>query len=115
MAPLPAARAFAWLKSSDSALATRFARSVYRSHWGEGRDMSTPAALAEVGATLGIDARELIAALRDESVKQRLRAEVDASVRRGVFGCPTFIVDGEMFWGADRLDQVDEWLATDGW
>jgi 2-hydroxychromene-2-carboxylate isomerase len=32
-----------------------------------------------------------------------------------VFGCPTFIVDGEMFWGADRLEQVERWIASGGW
>ena len=39
----------------------------------------------------------------------------DAGIERGVFGSPFVIVDGEPFWGADRLDQVDGWLATGGW
>ena len=54
-------------------------------------------------------------ALNDAGVKDRLRAEVDAAIARGVFGSPYFIVDGEPFWGADRLDQVERWLATGGW
>ena len=115
LAPLPAARAFLWLKSRDPVLAKRFAQAVYAAHWGEGRDMSTPEALAAAGGVLGIDRASLIAAIGDERIKERLRAEVDSSIARGVFGCPTFIVDGEMFWGADRLDQVDRWLATGGW
>lgn len=115
LAPLPAARAFVWLKGRDPALAVRFAQAVYRAHWGDGRDMSTPAALAEVAAGLGIDRATLIAATEDEAVKTRLREEVDASLAKGVFGCPTFIVDGEMFWGVDRLDQVERWIETGGW
>lgn len=115
MAPLPAARAFTWLRDRDPALAVRLAQSVYRAHWGEGRDMSTATAVAELGESLGIDAGEMTAAMADEAVKQRLREHVDAALARGVFGCPTFIVDGEMFWGADRADQVDRWLATGGW
>lgn len=115
MAPLPAARAFTWLRERDPALAVRLAKAIYRAHWGEGRDMSSAAAVAETGATLGIDPVAMIAALADDAVKQRLRDHVDAALSKGVFGCPTFIVDGEMFWGADRIGQVDLWLATGGW
>ena len=39
----------------------------------------------------------------------------DAAIARGVFGSPYVVVDGEPFWGADRLDQVERWLATGGW
>jgi 2-hydroxychromene-2-carboxylate isomerase len=56
-----------------------------------------------------------LAALADPAVKARLRAEVDAAIARGVFGSPYFVVDGEPFWGHDRLDQVERWLATGGW
>ncbi len=115
MAPLPALRAFTWLKDRDEALATRFARTLYRAHWAEGRDMSTAAAVADLGASLGLDRAALAAATADEAVKQRLRQHVEASLAKGVFGCPTFVVDGELLWGADRLDQLDRWLATGGW
>jgi 2-hydroxychromene-2-carboxylate isomerase len=115
MSPLPALRAFTWLKERDPALAKRFAQAVYRAHWAEGRDMSTAAAVAEVGAPLGIERGALVAATGDEAIKRRLREQVDASLAKGVFGCPTFIVRGEMFWGADRLDQVERWLSTGGW
>lgn len=113
-APLPAMRAFIWLKDRDAALARRFGLAVYRAHWGEGRDMSTPEAVAGVAASLGIDRAGLLSAIASEAVKDRLKAEVDASIGAGVFGCPTFVVDGEMFWGADRLDQVERW-AKGGW
>jgi len=115
MAPLPAARAFTWLRDRDAALATVLARAIYRAHWGEGRDMSTAEAVAETGASLGVDRGQLIAATQDEGVKRRLRGHVDAALAKGVFGCPTFIVDGEMFWGADRVGQVERWIATGGW
>ncbi len=64
---------------------------------------------------LGIPRADLLAAIEDDAVKQRLRAHVDASLAKGVFGAPTFIVDGELFWGADRLDQVERWAVTGGW
>ena len=54
-------------------------------------------------------------ALRDDAVKARHREWVDLSLEKGVFGVPTFVVDGEMFWGADRVWMVERWLETEGW
>jgi 2-hydroxychromene-2-carboxylate isomerase len=47
-------------------------------------------------------------------VKDRLRAETAAAVAAGAFGAPWIIVDGEPFWGADRLPQIERWLANQG-
>ncbi len=71
--------------------------------------------MAEVAAPLGISAADLIAGVQEPLVKDRLRAETDEAIRRGVFGAPFIMVDGEPFWGADRLDQIDQWLARGGW
>ena len=48
-------------------------------------------------------------------MKDRLRHETDAAIERGVFGSPFFIVDGEPFWGNDRIGDLDKWLETGGW
>ena len=72
-------------------------------------------AVAEVGATLGIAPDELVAAVQSPAVKVRLKEETDRSIERGVFGSPFFFIDGEPFWGADRLNQVERWLRTGGW
>lgn len=114
-APLPAMRAFCWLDDRDRALAKQLMLAVYRAHWGEGRDMSTPAAVAAEARALGVDPSDLLAAVQSDTVKARLRARVDEAIAAGVFGCPTFVVDGEMFWGADRLWQVERWIETGGW
>ena len=68
-----------------------------------------------VEAKLGVDKAELAQALNDPAVKERLRTEVDAAIERGVFGSPYIVIDREPFWGSDRLDQVERWLATGGW
>ena len=47
---------------------------------------------------------------RDDQM--RLRVEVEQAIARGVFGAPTLFVDGEMFWGQDRLAQVERWITT---
>ena len=48
-------------------------------------------------------------------VKDLVKSEVDEAIRREVFGSPFFFADGEPFWGNDRLDEVDSWLARGGW
>ena len=53
--------------------------------------------------------------MADPAIKDRLKQATAAAIERGVFGSPFIFVDGEPFWGADRLDQVDAWLARGGW
>ncbi|HXF67398.1 MAG TPA: 2-hydroxychromene-2-carboxylate isomerase [Burkholderiales bacterium] len=115
IAATAASRAFYWLSDSDPALAKRLAQALYRAYFAEDRDISSPEVVAEVAAGLGADRGALARALNEEAVKERLRREVDAAIARGVFGSPYIVVDGEPFWGADRLDQVERWLATGGW
>ncbi|MEX1110140.1 MAG: 2-hydroxychromene-2-carboxylate isomerase [Dongiaceae bacterium] len=113
--PLPGLRAFVWLDARDPAAGKQLAQRIYRAHWCEGRDMSAPDSVADEAAAIGLDRASVIAAMRDDRIKARLREQVEASITKGVFGCPTFIVDGEMFWGADRLEQVERWIASGGW
>jgi 2-hydroxychromene-2-carboxylate isomerase len=112
---LAACRAFWWLEPLDPAKARALAKAIYHAHWGEGRDVAAAEQVAEVAAPLGIPAADLIAGVQEPLVKDRLRAETDEAIRRGVFGAPFIQIDGESFWGADRLDQIDQWLARGGW
>jgi len=112
---LVASRAYYWLFDQDPVLAKAFANAVFDAIWGEGRDLSSAQAVAEVAASEGIDSPALLAAIATAPVKGRLREEVTAAIAKGVFGSPFFLVDGEGFWGMDRLDQVDRWLETGGW
>ncbi len=115
MQPLPAMRAFIWLAARDEALARRFGHAVFRAQWGEGRDMSSLDAVAALAESLGVDPVSLLAAIGSTPVKDALRVAVDAAVAAGVFGVPTFVVDGEMFWGTDRLPMLEQWIRTGGW
>ncbi len=74
----------------------------------------TPAAVvAEIARPLGIEGVER--GVEEAETKARLREASDQALARGVFGSPFFIVDGEPFWGHDRLAHVERWLATGGW
>jgi len=110
-----ASRAFYWIADRDPGQAKAFAHAVFRAGLGDGGDVTQVEFVLELAGGLGIARAELQAALGDPAIKQRLVNEVDAAMKRGVFGSPTVIVEGELFWGADRLDQVERWLATGGW
>jgi 2-hydroxychromene-2-carboxylate isomerase len=104
-------RAYYWLGERDPAAAKRLAAALYRAYFVEDRDISNPEVTGNVAAKLGVDKAELTQALNDAAVKERLKSEVDAAIERGVFGSPYIVVDGEPFWGSDRLEQVDKWIA----
>ena len=108
-------RAFYWLADRDPAAAKKLALALYRAYFVEDRDISSPEVTGNVAAKLGVDKAELLHALNEPAVKERLRSEVEAAIERGVFGSPYVVIDGEPFWGSDRLDQVERWLATGGW
>jgi 2-hydroxychromene-2-carboxylate isomerase len=112
---LAASRACIWLEQHDSRKAKQLAQAVFHAHWGEGHDIGRPDDVAEIAEPLGIDRSELLAAVADPVIKERLRQATEAAIERGVFGSPFVFVDGEAFWGADRLDQVERWLAAGGW
>jgi len=108
-------RLFCWMLGQNRARAQRAARELLVANWSEGRDVSKlENALPHVVAA-GFDEKAARAAPDDPSVKQDLEDRVQASIDRGVFGSPTFIVDGEMFWGSDRTHVIDRWLEAGGW
>jgi 2-hydroxychromene-2-carboxylate isomerase len=115
MNSLAASRACVWLEETDAGQAKRLAQALFHAHWGGGRDLSAPEAVADIAAPLGIDRARLLIAVADQRIKDRLKAQTEAAIERGVFGSPFIFVDGEAFWGADRLAQVEAWLARDGW
>lgn len=110
-----ASRGYYWLYEQDPGLARRFARETYHAFFGEGRDISKTGELRRIAAGCGVDGDQLAAATQDQRVKELFKEKNDAALKKGVFGSPFVIVDGEPFWGADRLDQVEKWLETGGW
>ncbi|MGA8262718.1 MAG: 2-hydroxychromene-2-carboxylate isomerase [Arenicellales bacterium] len=110
-----ASRAYYWLKERDAELAKRFAKAVYHAFFGEGRDISSNEELKTIAGNCGVDGDQLVQAAQEQSVKDLFRERNDAALAKGVFGSPFILVDGQPFWGADRLPQVEEWLATGGW
>lgn len=108
------ARAFYWADAQDKVRAKQLAKALLEAYFVDGINISNPGDTVAVAEKLGHDAAALTAALNDPAVKALLKSEVDAALGRGVFGSPFVFVDGEAFWGIDRFDQIERWLATGG-
>ncbi|WP_353228468.1 2-hydroxychromene-2-carboxylate isomerase [Novosphingobium sp.] len=79
--------------------------------WEQGLAMDDPAVIAAVLDTAGLDSTAILAATHDAETKAELVAATEAAVARGAFGIPTFFVDGEMYFGKERLAQIAQQLA----
>ena len=113
--PLPAARAFYWVKQHHPQLQAAMVHALYRAFWAEGRDLSTPDAVAAIALPQGLVPAEVAAGAASEEASTALRNAVSASIAVGIFGSPTLVIDGEPFWGTDRMAMAEEWLASGGW
>jgi len=94
----------------------QFAEGLLRPIWEDGIDVTDPQALGQAIAAAGFDPQALLAHAQDEAVKAKLAANTDQMVERGAFGIPTMFVGPkggrtEMFFGKERLDQVEDELA----
>jgi 2-hydroxychromene-2-carboxylate isomerase len=84
-----------------------FAQAAFEAYWGEDRDISSDAVLADVCARAGVDAAAFFAGIAQQPIKDALKANTDELIRRGGFGSPTMFVNGEdMYFGNDRLPLV---------
>ena len=84
-----------------------FAQAAFEAYWGEDRDISNDAILAEVCKRAGVDAAAFFAGIARQEIKDALKANTDELIRRGGFGSPTMFVNGEdMYFGNDRLPLV---------
>lgn len=71
--------------------------------WMEGKDVSDPLVVSSLADSVGLNGAECVhRATTDQVCKQRLHRQTDEAIAAGVFGVPSFIVDGELFWGSER-------------
>ena len=101
--PLAALRLVIAAGSSRHAAGT-----VLQAVFGEGRDVSDPAVIAELAAQLGVADPQ--AAVADPAVKRRLRDNTEWACARGIFGVPTLVIGEELFWGHDAFDMALDYL-----
>ena len=88
-----------------------FTRAVYTANFAEQRDIADDATLALILSKLGINPEATVEAANTQENKDRLKAQTEEAVARGLFGAPSFTVGDELFWGNDRLEQAVAWAA----
>jgi 2-hydroxychromene-2-carboxylate isomerase len=112
--PVPtvdAARGVLWLERERPEAVPAYVHAVFRAYFTRGEDISSRDVVAGLLADLGFEREAALAGIGDPAVKEGLRQRVEDSIARGVFGAPFIIVDGEPFWGNDRFEQIERWLA----
>jgi 2-hydroxychromene-2-carboxylate isomerase len=88
-----------------------FSEAMMSAVWAEERDLADRATLLEIAREQGADGPTLLEAAEESAVGQESDANTRAAIDQGVFGMPTFVIEGELFWGQDRLDFVARALA----
>src|SRR5690606_23418657 len=89
----------------------RYVDEVYRHMWKEPKKMDDPQVVTAALAESGLPVAAILEGVQQPDVKQRLIANTEDAVARGVFGSPSFIVDGELYFGKEKLGEIEEWLG----
>ncbi len=83
-----------------------FAQALMNAAWEDGRDLTDPAVLEDIAKQCDLQAKTLLLQMETPMIKQRLIEATARAVDVGVFGVPTFVLNGELFWGCDRIDSL---------
>ena len=86
----------------------RYVDAVYDAMWTRGRDMGQPEVVAKTLASAGLPVEQLLAMSQTPQIKQRLLENTQTAFERGAFGSPSFLVGDELYFGKDRLGEVEE-------
>ena len=89
----------------------RYVDAVFKAMWAEPKKMDDPQVAAAALHRAGLDGARLIARTQEPEIKERLLKNTEASVARGAFGSPTFFVGDEIFFGKDKLRDVEDEIA----
>jgi len=90
----------------------KYVDAVFHHMWEEGKKMDDPEVIRAALDSSGIDGARVLARIQDQDVKDKLLKNTESSVARGTFGAPTFFVGDEIFFGKDRLRDVEEEIVT---
>ncbi|MCI0480427.1 MAG: 2-hydroxychromene-2-carboxylate isomerase, partial [Candidatus Dadabacteria bacterium] len=99
------------LASESCEWRSRFSRLVFTANFAEDRDISDEAVIVSILGSLGEEPVSIIRSALSEENKGRLRRATEDAIGMGLFGAPSFVVDGEIFWGNDRLEDALDWYG----
>ncbi len=115
VATVAACRLYYWLFDQEPAAAKEFARTLYTDYFVDGINIGEKDNVLATAERVGQNRELAAAAIETPETKRRVREVTDGAIARGIFGSPFFMVDGEAFWGADRLWMIKRWIKTGGW
>jgi 2-hydroxychromene-2-carboxylate isomerase len=90
-----------------------FARAVFKANFAEDRDISDPQVLTEILQSLGREPAGVLERAQSPASKDALKQQTEEARRLGIFGAPSLVVGGELFWGNDRLDEAIAWCGRE--
>lgn len=85
---------------------SKLSYAILRAVWAEDRDIADHATLVAIAGEQGMDGKGLLAATEDAAVQSEYQSNTEEAMKLGVFGAPTYVFDGELFWGQDRLQML---------
>lgn len=97
------------MAGGDDDWVPRFVQSAYRANFGDDRDIADPAVVTALLRDAGASPDQVLAEAASPTVKNRLRAQCERASALGLFGAPSFVTHGELFWGNDRLEDAIAW------
>ena len=100
------------LVALDAGFFPAYHKALFKAMWLEEKNVGDAQVLREVVEGAGLDGDLVLTRIEEPGIKEQLKANSDEAVERGAFGAPTFFVDGEMFFGNDRLDFLEEKLKS---
>jgi 2-hydroxychromene-2-carboxylate isomerase len=98
-------------RSVPAPWAPAFCRSVFQANFAEDREIADPEVVRDCLDRLGLSGAALIAEAQSDAGKASLRTTVEQAQALGLFGAPSFVVAGEIFWGNDRLQDALDWAT----
>lgn len=85
---------------------------VMQAYWLEDKDIADAQVLGKLGAEVGLNGEAIAAAVTDMAILERVAADAEAAVKRGIFGVPAFFIGNDIYWGNDRLMFVEQALKS---
>jgi len=92
--------------ASQAGLLEPYSREVFDRLFARGEDITAPETIAAAANAVGLDGEETVRRCAEQDVKDWVKQRTEDAIGRGVFGVPTIAVDGELFWGDDRLEEA---------
>ncbi|MBI1213157.1 MAG: 2-hydroxychromene-2-carboxylate isomerase [Alphaproteobacteria bacterium] len=96
-------------RHGEASWCPEFVRRIYAANFQDDEDISSSEVVGRIVESLSLKSAEILADAQTQPGKDALRAQTEQAVKLGIFGAPTFAVDGEIFWGGDRLGEALDW------